>query len=232
MVALGASVPVLRTSLCALWLADGLGVAPGGSARLPQPKDEPSAVSNAKESARRPTILAGSRYHKFDATRTPSSGHARAVRIPSGLWKLTREVARHLLRRPVVGIAAIARTPDGRYILIRRSDTGQWALPGGTLEWGETLRVAIERELLEEAGTRLVSLGDVVGVYSNPERDIRFHAVTIVVEATVAPPSHPPDNPLEILEVRAFSESELPRPLSHGMTDMLQNGRAGRAFWE
>jgi 8-oxo-dGTP diphosphatase len=154
------------------------------------------------------------------------------VRIPTGVWKLTKEVARHLLRRPVVGIAAWARTPDGRIVLIRRSDSGQWAMPGGTLEWGETLRVAIERELLEEAGTRLVSLGEVIGVYSRPDRDPRFHAVTLIVEAKVAPPSHPPDNPLEILEVRAFAEAELPSSLSHGMSEMLQNARAGRKFWE
>lgn len=156
----------------------------------------------------------------------------RAVRIPSGLWKLTKEVARHLLRRPVVGIAAWARTPDGRVVLIRRSDTGGWAMPGGTLEWGETLRTAIERELLEEAGTRLVSMGEVIGVYSQPDRDPRFHAVTVVVEAMVAPPSHPPDNPLEILEVRTFAEAELPTALSHGMSEMLQNARSGRRFWE
>ncbi len=156
----------------------------------------------------------------------------RAVRIPAGLWKLTKEVARHVLRRPVVGIAAMARTPDGRIVLIRRSDSGEWAMPGGTLEWGETLRTAIERELLEEAGTRLVSLGEVIGVYSRPDRDPRFHAVTVIVEATVAPPSHPPDNPLEILEVRTFAEAELPSSLSHGMSEMLQNGRDGRRFWE
>jgi 8-oxo-dGTP diphosphatase len=78
----------------------------------------------------------------------------------------------------------------------------------------------------------LVSLGDVVGVYSRPDRDPRFHAVTLLVEATVAPPSHPPDNPLEILEVRAFSDAELPQQLSHGMTEMLENARLGRRFWE
>ncbi len=156
----------------------------------------------------------------------------RCVRIPSGLWKLTKEVARHLLRRPVVGIAALARTPDGRYVLIRRGDSGAWAMPGGTLEWGETLRVAIERELFEEAGTRLISLGEVLGVYSSPDRDPRFHAVTVIVEAQVEPPSQRPDNPLEVLEVRAFAAADLPHVLSHGMTDMLQNACAGRRFWE
>jgi 8-oxo-dGTP diphosphatase len=156
----------------------------------------------------------------------------RAVRIPSALWKLTKEVARHVLRRPVIGIAALARTPDGHIVLIRRADSGQWAMPGGTLEWGETLRVALDRELREEIGTRLVSMGELLGVYSQPDRDPRFHAVTLIVEATVAPPTHPPDNPLEILEVRAFAEADLPTVLSHGMTDMLNNARQGRRFWE
>jgi len=154
------------------------------------------------------------------------------VRIPSSLWKLTKEVARHVLRRPVVGIAALARTPDGRIVLIRRADSGKWAMPGGTLEWGETLRSALDRELREETGTRLVSMGELLGVYSRPDRDPRFHAVTLIVEATVAPPSHPPDNPLEILEVRAFAEEDLPSVLSHGMTEMLNNARLGQRYWE
>jgi len=47
------------------------------------------------------------------------------VQIPSGAWKIVKEVARHLLRRPVVGIAAAARTADGRLLLIRRKDSGK-----------------------------------------------------------------------------------------------------------
>jgi 8-oxo-dGTP diphosphatase len=152
--------------------------------------------------------------------------------IPRGLFKLVHEVSRHLLRRPVVGIAAAARTEDGRWVLIRRGDTGEWALPGGTLEWGETLRTGIERELAEEAGVRLLELGAVAGVYSRPDRDPRFHAVTVVVHARVTEPERPPDNPLEIREVRCFAESELPRGLGMGMDDMLENARRERPFWE
>src|SRR5258706_16162637 len=107
------------------------------------------------------------------------------MRIPVGVFRLVREAARHLLRRPVVGIAGAARTEDGRWLLIRRGDTGDWALPGGTLEWGETLREGIEREIYEEAGARVESLGALSGVYSRPDRDVRFHAVTIVVRARV-----------------------------------------------
>jgi 8-oxo-dGTP diphosphatase len=154
------------------------------------------------------------------------------VKIPRGLWGIVKEVARHVLRRPVVGIAAAARTRDGRWLLIKRTDTGEWALPGGTLEWGETLRTGIVRELLEEAGVEHVELGDLSGVYSSPERDLRFHAVTIVVHALVDEPKLAPSNPAEISEARLFEERDLPETLAHGMTVMLKDARNGRSAWE
>jgi 8-oxo-dGTP diphosphatase len=154
------------------------------------------------------------------------------MRIPKGLFGLAKEVLRHLLRRPVVGFVVYARTADGKVVLIRRGDTGAWALPGGTLEWGETFRAGLPRELMEEAGVELIGEGALLGVYSAPGRDPRFHAVTVVFGATVSAPSRPPMNPLEILEVRCFDESELPAPLSHGLDDVLERARAGRVFWE
>jgi 8-oxo-dGTP diphosphatase len=154
------------------------------------------------------------------------------VKIPRGLWVIVKEVARHVLRRPVVGIAAAARTRDGRWLLIKRTDTGEWALPGGTLEWGETLRTAIARELLEEAGVEGLELGELSGVYSNPERDLRFHAVTIVVHALVDEPTLPPKNPVEITEARLFEERDLPETLAHGMTVMLKDAQKCRTSWE
>lgn len=147
------------------------------------------------------------------------------TRLPKGALTLMKEVARHLLRRPVVGIAAAARTRDGRWLLIRRADTGTWALPGGTLEWGETLRDALVRELREEAGVTQSDVSRVVGVFSRPDRDPRFHAVTIVVEVLVEPPALEPMNPLEILEARLFTEETLPTELAMGMQDMLAAAR-------
>jgi len=155
-----------------------------------------------------------------------------AMRVPQGVWVLVKEVARHLLRRPVVGVAAAARSPDGRWLLVRRTDNGQWALPGGTLEWGETLRQAAVRELREEAGVDRAHLGPLVGVYSDPRRDARFHAVTVLVSAEIDPPVRPPDNPAEIVEARLFREDELPEALAYGMTEMLADVRSGRARWE
>jgi len=144
------------------------------------------------------------------------------------LFALVREATRHVLRHPVVGIAAAARTEDGRWLLIRRRDTGGWALPGGTLEWGETLSVAVTRELLEEAGVELIGAPELFSVYSQPERDYRFHAVTILVNARVSEPRRAPKNPLEIAEVRLFATHDLPPVLSMGMSDMLSDVLAQR----
>ena len=145
---------------------------------------------------------------------------------------MVKEILRHLLRRPVVGVAAAARTQDGRWLLVRRTDADEWALPGGTLEWGETLRLAIQRELAEEAGVDVLELGDLLGVYSAPQRDPRFHAVTILIGATVTEPRQPPMNPVEIAEARLFRETDLPSSLAHGMSDMLADAHARRRAWE
>jgi 8-oxo-dGTP diphosphatase len=131
-----------------------------------------------------------------------------------------------------VGIAAAARTADGRWLLIRRTDSGMWALPGGTLEWGEELRPAITREVLEETGCEVLELGELLGVYSAPGRDPRFHAVTIVVAALVSEPQGRDVNPVEISEVRLFRDDELPSETSHGMADMIDNARSKKLVWE
>ena len=142
--------------------------------------------------------------------------------LPSQTLGLVREVARHLLRRPVVGICAVARTADGRVLLVRRGDTGQWALPGGTLEWGEELARALPREIQEETGGHWVRTLRLTGVYSRPDRDPRFHAVTICALAEVAEPIAGPANRIEIREARLFATGELP-PLAFGMQDMLED---------
>ena len=144
------------------------------------------------------------------------------TRLPPAVMGVMREALRLILRRPIVGAAVAARVPDGRWLLVRRTDTGQWALPGGTLEWGETFRELIPRELREEAGVEVRSIGRLVGVFSHPRRDPRFHGVTIVVTCEIEMPARPPMNFLEIEEVGLFTESELPRELSMGTGDMLQ----------
>lgn len=141
--------------------------------------------------------------------------------LPASVVGILKEVLRHVLRRPVVGVAVVARTPDDRYVLIRRGDTGTWALPGGTVEWGETLETTLARELSEEAGIVTSTFRRVVGVYSRPDRDPRFHAVTVVVTCDVEAPVKPPKNMLEIREVRTFRRDEIPAELAMTMRDFV-----------
>lgn len=147
--------------------------------------------------------------------------------IPKHLTGLLHEISRHLLKRPVVGICALATTKDGRVLLIRRGDTGEWALPGGTLEWGEMLSTALPREIEEETGATVLSTGRVTGIYSRPDRDFRFHSVTICVLATVGDEVRGAKNALEIREVKLFPKDALPRPLSMGHEDILNDALAG-----
>jgi len=58
-------------------------------------------------------------------------------------------------KRPVVGVGAVVFNPEGRILLIQRGKSphyGRWMVPGGTVEWGETLEEATVREVREETG--------------------------------------------------------------------------------
>ena len=72
-------------------------------------------------------------------------------------------------------------------VLIRHASDpfeGQWALPGGFVEIGETVEAAATREAAEETGLA-VELARLVGVYSDPERDPRGHNVSVAFPARV-----------------------------------------------
>ncbi len=64
-----------------------------------------------------------------------------------------------------LGCSAAIFDADGRILLTKRSDNGQWCLPGGAVDPGETVAEACEREVLEETGLQ-VKVKRLVGVYS------------------------------------------------------------------
>jgi ADP-ribose pyrophosphatase YjhB (NUDIX family) len=65
--------------------------------------------------------------------------------------------SREYPEKPVVGIGGVI-IEQGRTLLIRRGSEplrGEWSIPGGTLEIGETLQEGVARELLEETGVEI-----------------------------------------------------------------------------
>lgn len=67
----------------------------------------------------------------------------------------------------VVGSSAVVTDDQGRILLQRRSDSGNWALPGGAMDIGETLAQSAIREVKEETGFD-VRIDRIVGIYSDP----------------------------------------------------------------
>lgn len=112
-------------------------------------------------------------------------------------------------RRPLVGTSIVPRRADGSLVLIKRRDDGCWALPGGLVDWGETLEQAAVRELGEETGLVVTQIGRLVGVYSSPERDPRMHSVCVVIEALVEG-SVAVQDVLEVEAVQDFAIADIP----------------------
>lgn len=80
--------------------------------------------------------------------------------------------AREYPERPVVGVGGVI-IDRGRAVLIRRGTEpllGQWSIPGGTLEIGETLQGGVARELLEETGLQVRVL-DLIEVFDRIYRE-------------------------------------------------------------
>ncbi|NIO20176.1 MAG: NUDIX domain-containing protein [Candidatus Aenigmarchaeota archaeon] len=70
---------------------------------------------------------------------------------------------------------------DGKILLLKRSIKpfrGYWVLPGGRVEFGETVEEAVMREAKEETGLD-VEVEKMIGIYSDPKRDPRGHSITI-----------------------------------------------------
>jgi ADP-ribose pyrophosphatase YjhB (NUDIX family) len=89
-----------------------------------------------------------------------------------------------------LGCSAAIFDEQGRILLTRRADNGQWCLPGGRMESGESAAEACEREVWEETGLR-VRLKRLVGVYSHPDQLVIYpdgnkaHIVALHFEAEV-----------------------------------------------
>jgi 8-oxo-dGTP diphosphatase len=97
---------------------------------------------------------------------------------------------RRFPERPIVGVGAVI--VDGDWVvLVKRAHEpfkGEWSLPGGTVEVGETLMEAVAREVREETGLN-VHVGPLVEVLDRVHRDrddrVEYHFVLLDYKCTV-----------------------------------------------
>jgi O-acetyl-ADP-ribose deacetylase (regulator of RNase III)/ADP-ribose pyrophosphatase YjhB (NUDIX family) len=89
----------------------------------------------------------------------------------------------HQLKSPFVTVDAIIETASGIVIIERSNPPFGWAIPGGFVDYGESLEDAVKREAKEETGLDITDVHQ-MHTYSVPGRDPRFQTVTTVFTAT------------------------------------------------
>jgi ADP-ribose pyrophosphatase YjhB (NUDIX family)/ubiquinone/menaquinone biosynthesis C-methylase UbiE len=119
------------------------------------------------------------------------------------------------MRTPHSGANAIVLNEAGEVLLIRRSDNGRWCLPGGHVDYGETVEGCAVREAYEETGIQ-VEVERLSGVYSKPyeAREGLTHASHYVILGFVCRPVGGEIRlSQESTDVRYFSPDRLPETL-------------------
>jgi 8-oxo-dGTP diphosphatase len=142
----------------------------------------------------------------------------------------TCRMKREYPESPLVGVGAVI-VDDHRVLLIRRGQPpllGEWSLPGGVLECGETLREAVAREAREETGL-VVETGEMLGVYERvirgDEGRVRYHYVLIDFLCRAVGGDLKAGS--DAADVRWFTREELPAlNLAYDANDVVLKGLA------
>jgi 8-oxo-dGTP diphosphatase len=122
-------------------------------------------------------------------------------------------MAEHKNPIPTVDIIIEIEREDGRpgiVLVERKFPPSGWALPGGFVEYGESLETAAVREAKEETSLD-IQLVEQFHTYSEPGRDPRFHTVTTVYIATAQGRPRAQD---DARNIGIFTEEDRPRPLA------------------
>lgn len=129
-------------------------------------------------------------------------------------------VVRYLNPLPTADIVAVQ---EGHVLLILRKNPPEgWALPGGFIEYGESAERAAIREFKEETALEALNL-KLVGVYSDPERDSRFHTLTVAFSADVKGELKAGD---DAREARWFPLNSLPENIAFDHRKVIQDAQS------
>jgi len=126
------------------------------------------------------------------------------------------------VKSPILTVDGLV-SEKGKILMVRRAHypfIGYWVLPGGHVEYGEKVEEAIKREMKEELGV-LVKIKKMIGVYSNPKRDPRYHTVSVVYLLKKGKGKIHLDN--EASEFKYFSLKKLPSKIGFDHKKILSD---------
>lgn len=125
-------------------------------------------------------------------------------------------------KNPVPTVDVIIVHPGKGVVLVeRRFPPSGWALPGGFVDYGESVEHAAIREAFEETHLR-VRLLNLLGVYSDPARDARLHSISTVFIALAESPDSVRGGD-DAAKACFFPLSGLPEPLAFDHGAILQD---------
>ena len=117
-------------------------------------------------------------------------------------------------RGMTLGVRAVVLDGDNRVFLVKHSYVSGWHLPGGGVETGETIRLALQRELTEEGRIELVGEPILFGVYLNSHISRRDHVAVYVVRNFRQ--DRLPEPNREIIDCGFFETQALPPGTTRG----------------
>jgi 8-oxo-dGTP diphosphatase len=113
------------------------------------------------------------------------------------------------VQTPLLTVDIIIENQDGIVLIERKNPPHGWALPGGFVDYGESLEAAAIREAKEETSLT-IQLREQFYAYSEPSRDPRHHTVSVVFIATA---QGVPKGADDAKAARPFSAGQFPAPL-------------------
>lgn len=132
-----------------------------------------------------------------------------------------KQAARY--RNPIPTVDIIIKIEECIVLIERRNPPHGWALPGGFVDYGESLEEAAIREAQEETGLKVENLRQ-FRAYSDPDRDPRQHNISMVFTAEA---SGKPKAGDDTQNARLFPLDNLPTPLCFDHTLILNDYIAG-----
>ncbi|MBI4710759.1 MAG: NUDIX hydrolase [Nitrospirae bacterium] len=127
-------------------------------------------------------------------------------------------------RNPLLTVDAIIEIEDGIILIKRKNPPPGWAIPGGFVDYGETIEDAVIREAKEETGLDIKLIRQ-LHTYSDPKRDPRHHTVSVIF---IAKADGKPKAGDDAKKVGIFTGNSLPGEIAFDHRQILEDYFSGR----